>query len=155
MTSGWGVSPISKAPVIKSGTVSITAFLILLAYGLCAFFSGHSPPLLTCLRNFIQVHVMGWVPATLPNSSTDSPARTFWSSGNWMIWGGMAGRGQVRKQVRRREPQTFWCHSTLLSTLVSCSSLTFWNLQGKSEGSDHCFTNSELIDLLGLFISLF
>jgi len=36
----------------------------------------------TCLRNFIQVQVMGAVPTTLANSSTDSPARTFLSSGN-------------------------------------------------------------------------
>lgn len=55
-------------------------------------------PWLTCFRNFIHVQVMGWVPVTFPNSSTGSPARTFWSSGNWMIWGGIARREQVESE---------------------------------------------------------
>lgn len=112
-----------------------------------------SPPSLTCFRNFIQVQVMGWVPATLPNSSTDSPARTLWSSGNWMIWGGMAGREQMTKWATRKEPPTDWPHSVLLSTLV-CSSLTFQSLQGNPKDSGHCSGMSELMDLLAFFISL-
>lgn len=82
-------SPMSKAPLMNSDAASITAFLIPsgpeLLWNLCRLFLGHCPPGLTCFRNFIQVQVMGWVPVTFPNSSTDSPARTFWSSGNWMI----------------------------------------------------------------------
>lgn len=83
-------------------------------------------PWLTCFRNFIHVQVMGWVPVTFPNSSTGSPARTFWSSGNWMIWGGIARREQVESEegaldtLISLEPLAMLVYCCL-SSLLECS----------------------------------
>lgn len=126
------------------------------AQGLGTSFFGHSPPSLTCFRNFIQVQVMGWVPATFPNSSTDSPARTFWSSGNWMIWGGMAGRGQgTRDKVSNEEgaSERLISISAAIHTGLFLSRLLEPSEKHWEQGP--LLQNVQLMGLLGLFLYLF
>lgn len=117
VTDGWRVSPISKASVIKSDAVSITALLIPFSPG--AVWVVRRPlPSVTDLLSELHPRTGDGLGACHFTNQLDRFSRTHLLVLGKLddLWGHGWER-TVRKWAprRKREPQTFCCHLTLLS----------------------------------------
>lgn len=134
VTDGWRVSPISKASVIKSDAVSITALLIPFSPG-AVWVVCRPLPSVTDLLSELHPRTGDGLGACHFTNQLDRFSRTHLLVLGKLddLWGHGWER-TVRKWAprRKREPQTFCCHLTLLSTLVCCSSLAFRTLQNNT-----------------------